>query len=304
MFRHSGRVQKCYYYKMTRTGLHNPIVYLEKGFLFPKAEISINADFKGKNFKIINSEEETEDVNIFVPHGGGGSGMGTKYRYLWMSYGKDTDSANNTFIESLDIINIISLLTEGFYFNNSSLDVYVYSGSLSSNVQLNYPDTFIGINIKDDISISNYDIVDLMNRVSLLNQDDYSYFKSAVYLIKEAKKKYYKGENSGSMTEAISAVEALYMRPNTSSGYFDTFDPRFNILAKGKTKAFEEIFCRYDTTLYPTFSPSPYAIRSGHLHSGKIDFYIGPRPRPNDQYLAFILTCQRIIVDTLRVFGV
>lgn len=287
---------------MNRTGLHNPIIYFKKGFSFPNAKISISAEFKGKNFRIINSGQEDADARIFAPHGGGRGGMYTTYRYLWMSYGRDTDPADTTFVESLDIINIISLLVEEFYFSSTSFDIYVYSGSLSSNVPLNYPKTFTGVSVSETLSISNDDIIDLMNKIDSLSQNDYSYFKSATYLIKEAKKKYYGGENSGSIVEAISAVEALYMRPNTSNGHFDTFDKRFKISTKGKTGAFEEIFCRYDISLHSSFPDSPYAIRSGHLHSGRVDLYVGPQPRPDDQYLAFILTCQKIIVDSLKVF--
>lgn len=284
---------------MDKTGLHNPIVHIKKGFLFPKVDISINAYFFDKNFRIINSNELNKII-IHVPHGSGG--MGTDYQYLWMSYSKDNDSVYNTFDESLDIINILSLLIGEFYFNNSSLDIYIYPGALSSNVKLNYPKVFTGINIEGSRHIPNEDVISLMEKVGKLERKDYLYFKSAIYLINEAKKKYYKGENSGSITDAISAVEALYMRPNFLTGYFDVFDKRFQISATGKTKAFEEIFCKYDPILHSKFPQSPYAIRSGHLHSGKINFYIGPQPRPDDQYLNFILTCQKIIVDSLTVF--
>ncbi len=73
----------------------------------------------------------------------------------------------------------------------------------------------------------NSDVNNLMTRISFLSNDDLQYFKSATYLIREAKKKFFKGEDSGALTDAVSSVEALYLRKNATNGHFDTRDPRF-----------------------------------------------------------------------------
>ncbi|MAG44372.1 hypothetical protein CL633_00600 [bacterium] len=288
--------------KKLRSGKHNPIITLKKDFSFPKTKIAIKSSLHDVSFSIINSNET---IDVFYAHAPGESGSGTKCNYFWMTYGNFGDDekveAWEVFKKALEIADILSLLVNELYFDPNVVETYIFPGSLSSNVQLKYPSKFTGLQI-NNINLPNKQIDHFLNKISKLKIEDYKYFRSSIFLLKQAKKRFYKGENSGVIADAVSAVEALYLRPDKNGYYNRDYDSRFTKLKKkrGLEEKFKSIF--NNSILYSKFRLTPYAIRSGHLHSGEIDFYYGERPRNNDKFMNFILECQKIIIGSLNIF--
>lgn len=287
------------------SNISNPIIYLKKGFLFPKTSTSIEASFRGNAIRITNSK--IEKIPVFAPHGDTGGGMTTDLRCLWITYYKNTNDAYVIFADTLEIINILSLLLGKYYFDTNTFDIYTCNpGSLMHNVKLEYPTVYRGLCLEGELNIDNSEFAELLKKAQNLSEEDFSYFKSATYLIKDAKKKFYRGEDSAAITDAVSAIEALYLRPD-ASGIFKNADLRFipeNVIHL--EPRFKHIFyTNGEQAVFDTFHPSLYTVRSGHLHSGRIYFYEGVIPRSDDdKILEMILACQRVIIKSLDSFFV
>ena len=282
--------------------LANPVLYLKKGFFFPRNEIGVDANFRGRKFQLISDYEEQD---IFVPHGEGGGGSGTRCNFIWMEFKADSEKVSEIFESVNDISNILSTFAEDAYFETTSLDTYFYPGSLRWNRGLNFPETFSGIQVEGRSLANNLEITNYFGEVNKLKEEDFNYFRSAVNLLKEAKRKFFRGEDSAAVVNAISGVEALYLRPD-SEGIFRKFDERL-IDKKGlMAEVFKKVFFEAggaDAEAIYLEKGDLYGMRAGHLHSGKIDIYSGHMPRnTNDSILKTILICQKIIISSTTCF--
>lgn len=284
----------------------NPAIYFSRWFYFPEAKITIKSSFKGYDFLILqpNQEEVPYEDRRYIQMFIWWSTMSTTHRYFNMIY-RDGD-IYEIFEELFSITNALSLLLGTYYFNLTSTDVYLLNpGAMSHNRSIIEPDEYKWVIVGDELNVSNEEFSLLMDRINLLNEEDQGYFNSATHLIKSAKKKFFQGENSGSITEAIAAVEAIYIRPRGEKNIYDVADSRFSLNGHNMEDKLEEILLNNwcPESLLSSFAPRVYAIRAGHLHGGKISFHKGSMPRMNDSdILAFILQCQKTILNSLDIF--
>ncbi len=283
---------------------YNPVLFLKKGITCPlDALVETNFKYRDKEYFIVNSNEI---LDYSIPHAPGKSGQFGQYTYFWMGVQYEPNDVFIVFERSLEIATILSLLINEYIFDTTWHGYYRYPGVLSANVLLTYPQNYRGIEIRNATTISNEFIKNIFDKIDKLTMEDTGYFTSATYLIHESKIRFYKGEDSSSITSAISAVEAIYTRPN-KMGIYSDIDTRFSLKERKKEKRFKEIFCNntYSELIYNSiennFGENPYAVRSGHLHSGKIKNYNSSHPRKDEDNdtLKFILRCQEIVHTSL-----